>query len=67
MADMKLQHDDIFLDEYFANGLQSYFNVQWPYDYDAPTNREQLFAKDPMFAQFIDRWMYGNTWSGGCP
>ena len=41
--------------------------MQWPYDYDAPTNREQLFAKDPMFAQFIDRWMYGNTWSGGCP
>ena len=54
-------------DEYFAMGLQSYFDVQWPYDTEAPTNREQLYSKDPSFAQFIDRWMYQNNWRGGCP
>jgi len=54
-------------DEYFAQGLMSYFDVQWPYDQDAPTNRDQLFAMDPQFASFIDRWMYQNNWRGGCP
>jgi len=54
-------------EEYFAMGVQSYFDVQWPYDYEAPTNRDQLFQKDPNFASFIDRWMYNNEWRGGCP
>jgi len=54
-------------DEYFAQGLMSYFDVQWPYDQDAPTNRDQLFTMDPQFASFIDRWMYQNNWRGGCP
>ena len=48
-------------------GVQSYFDVQWPYDYDAPTNRDQLYQKDLNFANFIDRWMYNNEWRGGCP
>merc|ERR1711973_724691 len=55
------------LDEYFAQGLMSYFDVQWPYDTEAPTNRDQLFQMDPEFATFIDRWMYQNNWRGGCP
>lgn len=54
-------------DEYFAQGLMSYFDVQWPYDTEAPTNRDQLFQMDPEFATFIDRWMYQNNWRGGCP
>jgi len=55
-------------DEYFANGLMTYFDVQWPYDEQgAPWNRDQLYQKDPMFATFLDRWMESNPWRGGCP
>ena len=45
----------------------SYFDVQYPYDPAAPATREQLYAMDPMFYTFIDRWMYHNEWRGGCP
>merc|ERR1719370_673240 len=54
-------------DEYFANGLMTYFDVQYPYDEAAPATREELFQMDPMFAAFLDRWMYHNPWRGGCP
>ena len=54
-------------DEYFANGLMTYFDVQYPYDDQAPRTRSELYQKDPMFADFIDRWMYHNPWRGGCP
>jgi len=54
-------------DEYFANGLMTYFDVQYPYDEAAPATREELFQMDPQFAAFLDRWMYHNPWRGGCP
>lgn len=54
-------------DEYFANGLMTYFDVQYPYDQAAPATREELFQMDPQFAAFLDRWMYHNPWRGGCP
>ena len=57
----------LLADEYFAEGLMSYFDVQYPYDPAAPATREQLYSMDPMFYSFIDRWMYHNEWRGGCP
>ena len=57
----------LLADEYFAEGLMSYFDVQYPYDPAAPATREQLYSMDPMFYSFIDRWMYHNDWRGGCP
>ena len=53
--------------EYFANGLMTYFDVQYPYDEEAPRTRTELYQKDPQFATFIDTWMNSNPWRGGCP
>jgi len=53
--------------EYFANGLMTYFDVQYPYDDQAPATRTELYQMDPQFADFIDTWMYSNPWRGGCP
>merc|ERR1711892_1606772 len=50
-------------DEYWAQGLMAYFDVQYPWDdQGAPATREQLYQKDPDFADFLDRWMSGNPW-----
>ena len=53
--------------EYFANGLMTYFDVQYPYDEEAPRTRTELYQKDPQFATFIDTWMYSKSWRGCCP
>ena len=53
--------------EYFANGLMTYFDVQYPYDEAAPRTRTELYQKDPQFAAFLDYWMYSNPWRGSCP
>jgi len=55
-------------EEYFAEGLQAYFDVGYPYDRQgAPWNRAQLYRKDPTLAKFVDRYMGQNPWRGGCP
>ena len=52
--------------EYFANVLMTYFDVQYPYDEEAPRTRADLYQKDPQFATFIDNWMYSNPCKEGC-
>jgi len=54
--------------EYFAMGLQAYFDVGWPYDTQGgPWNRDTLYQVDPTLAQIIDRFMGQNPWRGSCP
>ena len=47
--------------EYFAEGVQSYFDCNAPDAY-APTNRNQLYQKDRNFYTFLDRYLGGNQW-----
>ncbi|XP_023321253.1 uncharacterized protein LOC111695985 isoform X2 [Eurytemora carolleeae] len=55
-------------EEYFAEGLQAYFDVGYPYDEQgAPWNRALLYQKDPTLAKIIDRFMKQNPWRGSCP
>jgi len=54
--------------EYFAEGLQAYFDVGYPYDHQgAPWNRQLLMQKDPTLATLIDQYMGRNPWRGSCP
>jgi len=47
--------------EYFAEGLQSYFNCNMNDRY-APTDRNQLSQKDPNLYKFLDRYLGRNNW-----
>jgi len=51
--------------EYFAEGVQSYFNCNM-YDQRAPTTRAQLYQKDPNLYRFVDRYLGGNHWDWSC-
>jgi len=47
--------------EYFAEGVQSYFDTNAPDSY-APVTRNQLYQKDPNFYNFLNRYLGGNPW-----
>lgn len=52
--------------EYFAEGVQSYFNANMR-DRAAPTDRKQLEEKDPALFLFIDNFLGYNEWEWSCP
>lgn len=47
--------------EYFAEGVQSYFDTNAPDGY-APTTRNDLHRKDPNFYAFLNRYLGNNQW-----
>lgn len=52
--------------EYFAEGIQSYFNANAP-DRQAPTDRYQLYMQDRNLYAFIQRYIGSNPWDRTCP
>jgi len=52
--------------EYFAEGVQSYFNANKP-DRTAPTDRYQLYMQDRNLYTFIRRYIGSNPWDRTCP
>jgi len=55
-------------EEYFAMGLQAYFDVGYPFDQQGgPWSRVTLNQVDPTLGQIIDRYMGFNPWRGSCP
>jgi len=51
--------------EYFAEGVQSYFDTNAPDSY-APTTRDQLWRKDPNLYHFLNRYLGNNPWKRSC-
>ena len=51
--------------EYFAEGVQSYFDANAP-DSKAPDTREQLRSKDPNLHNFLVRYLGNNAWRRHC-
>ena len=47
--------------EYFAEGVQSYFDTNAPDSY-APVTRDQLRRKDPNLLAFLNRYLGNNPW-----
>jgi len=47
--------------EYFAEGVQSYFDTNAPDGY-APTTRNELYRKDPNLYNFLNRYLGNNPW-----
>jgi len=47
--------------EYFAEGVQSYFDTNAPDSY-APTTRNDLYRKDPNLYAFLNRYLGNNQW-----
>jgi len=52
--------------EYFAEGVQSYYDCNAPDSY-APTTRDQLWRKDPNLYHFLNRYLGNNPWKRSCP
>lgn len=52
--------------EYFAEGVQSYFDTNAA-DSVAPTTREALRRKDPNLFNFLQRYIGNNPWKRRCP
>ena len=52
--------------EYFAEGVQSYFDANDPNDRYAPATREQLRATDPNLYNFLVRYLGNNPWRRSC-
>ena len=53
--------------EYFAEGMQAYFDVGRKTDKEAPYTRDMLKRQDPQLYTLIDQWMGHNEWIGSCP
>lgn len=51
--------------EYFAEGVQSYFDTNAPDNY-APITRDQLWRKDPNLYHFLNRYLGNNPWKRTC-
>jgi len=51
--------------EYFAEGIQSFFDTNMA-DYYAPVTREQLQRKDPHLYNFIVQYVGNNPWRHSC-
>ena len=51
--------------EYFAEGVQSYFDANAPDSY-APYTRSLLRSKDPNFYNFLDKYLGKNNWKRHC-
>ena len=51
--------------EYFAEGVQSYFDANAPDSY-APATREQLRVKDPNLFNFLAKYLGNNPWRRSC-
>merc|ERR1712080_671833 len=51
--------------EYFAEGVQSFFDTN-AYDAYAPTTRNQLRSKDPNLYNFIVQYLGNNPWRRSC-
>jgi len=51
--------------EYFAEGVQSYFDTNAPDSY-APVTRDQLWRKDPNLYHFLNRYLGNNPWKRTC-
>jgi len=52
--------------EYFAEGVQSYYNANMPSN-DAPTDYYQLQQYDPGLFNFIQRYLGASPWTRVCP
>ena len=51
--------------EYFAEGVQSFFNTNAPDSY-APTDRAQLRSRDPNLYNLLVKYLGNNNWSRTC-
>ena len=51
--------------EYFAEGVQSFFDSNAPDSY-APTTRDQLYRTDPNLYNFLYRYLGNNNWKRTC-